>query len=390
MRNGSPRHRIAYVDGLRAVAVLLVVAFHTSKYSGMAPGGAVATLLRAGSHGVDLFFVLSGFCLSYPTLARLERDGCATFDVVRFAAHRIVRIVPPYYLAIAFFIAFALLLNAAHVPLPGAMPQGAISPSDVAMQALFLDGAQVKLLNGSFWTLPVEFRWYFVFPIVLWVWTRSPKAFALIAAGAALLFVTRGANVDAFVLPAFMSGIVAAAIHIRQIRLGWWPAAACIVLAGAAFATMGKTEWTYDFNPFWYLAAFAFVVAAGSSARLSALLSLRVLTVVGFASYSIYLVHEPLIAFAQEHGLNPAAAAAIGLAAGFAFWAVAERPFVEGRVRKRLLSEFETTFGRWIPRAGLPRSFLASQDVDRASPNGDDGNQRDETLSHHQHLGAGT
>jgi len=121
---------------------------------------------------------------------------------------------------------------------------------------------------------------------------------------------------------------------------------------------MGKTEWTYDFNPFWYLASFAFVVAAGGSPRISALLSLRVLTVIGFASYSIYLMHEPLIALAQEGGLNPVAAAAIGIAAGFVFWAVAERPFVEGRVRKRLLSEFEDAFGRWIPRAGLPQSYI--------------------------------
>jgi peptidoglycan/LPS O-acetylase OafA/YrhL len=324
----------------------------------MAPEGLAATLLRAGSHGVDLFFVLSGFCLSYPTIARMQRDGFARFDVARFAAHRIVRIVPPYYLAIAFFVAFALALNAARIALPAPMPHGTISPADVAMQALFLDGPQVKLLNGSFWTLPVEFRWYFLFPIVLWVWTKSPKAFALIAAGAAMLFATRGANVDAFVLPAFMSGIVAAAIHVRQIRLGWWPAAACIVLLGTAFATMPQTEWTYDFNPFWYLASFAFVVAAGGSPRLSALLSLRVLTIVGFASYSIYLLHEPLIAFAQGRGLNPLAAATIGIAAGFAFWAVAERPFVEGRVRKRLLSEFEDAFGRWIPRAGLPRSYV--------------------------------
>ncbi len=173
-----------------------------------------------------------------------------------------------------------------------------------------------------------------------------------------MLFATRGANVDAFVLPAFMSGIVAAAIHVRQIRLGWWPAAACVVLLATAFATMPQTDWTYDFNPFWYLASFAFVVAAGSSAGLSALLSLRVLTVVGYASYSIYLMHEPLIAFAQERGLNPFAAAAIGVAAGFAFWAVAERPFVEGGLRKRLLSEFEDAFGRWIPRGGLPRAYV--------------------------------
>jgi peptidoglycan/LPS O-acetylase OafA/YrhL len=358
MLNGSPRHRIAYVDGLRAVAVLLVVAFHAAKYSGMSPAGPMAPLLRAGSHGVDLFFVLSGFCLSYPTLARLHRDGDATFDVVRFAAHRVVRIVPPYYFAIAFFVVFAMVLGALHLPLPEAMPRGGISPGDVAMQVLFLDGAGVKFLNGSFWTLPVEFRWYFLFPIVLWVWTKSPKAFAFIMAAAATLFLTRGSNVDVFVLPAFMLGIVAASLHIWRIRLGWWPGFACVVVLLAAFATMAQTGWTYDFNPLWYLSAFAFVLAAGGSGQFSALLSVRAVTVVGFASYSIYLVHEPLIAFAQEHGLNPYAAAALGIAAGFAFWAVFERPFVEGSARRRLLSEFENVFGRWISRAGIPRSFV--------------------------------
>ena len=339
--------RITHVDaldGLRGMAVAGVLAFHGGHLTG-------------GYLGVDLFFVLSGFCLSYPTLARMHRDGHTTFDVVRFAAHRVVRIVPPYYLAIAFFVGFALLLGALRLPLPAAMPRGSISASDVAMQALFLDGAGVKLLNGSFWTLPVEFRWYFLFPIVLWVWTKSPKAFALIAAVAAALFLTRAANVDVFVLPAFMSGIVAASLHIRRVRLGWWPAIACIVLLCAAFATMAQTDWTYDFNPLWYLAAFAFVLVAGGSERFSSLLSLRALTAVGFASYSIYLVHEPLIAFAQEHGVNPYAAAAIGIAAGFAFWGVAERPFVEGPIRRRLLGEFEHVFGRWIPRTGIPRSY---------------------------------
>jgi peptidoglycan/LPS O-acetylase OafA/YrhL len=46
----------------------------------------------------------------------MQRDGFARFDVARFAAHRIVRIVPPYYLAIAFFVAFALALNASRFP----------------------------------------------------------------------------------------------------------------------------------------------------------------------------------------------------------------------------------------------------------------------------------
>lgn len=355
MGTDRPRHRIAYVDGLRAVAVLLVVAFHTAKYSGLAPVGAAGTLLRAGSHGVDLFFVLSGFCLAYPTLARLHRDGHASFDVVRFAAHRIVRIVPPYYAAILLFVGLALILGLLKWPLPTPIPHGALSAWNIALQALFVDGRSVKLLNGSFWTLPIEFRWYFVFPAALFVWVRSPRAFGVIAAAVGLLFLTSVNNHDAFVLPAFMLGIVAASLHCRRVALGWWPALSCLALLYAAFTTMAPTGWNYDFNPFWYLAAFAFVVAVGNSERFCRLLSLRVLTVVGLASYSIYLVHEPLIALAQEHGVIPIVAAGIGIAAGFVFWSVAERPFVEGPTRNRLLTQFEALFGRWIPRAGFPR-----------------------------------
>src|SRR6201999_2547770 len=63
-------------------------------------------VLIDGAHGVGLVFYFSGFCLAYPTLVRVRRDGIGAFDVARFAAHRIVRILPPYWLS---FLVFALL-----------------------------------------------------------------------------------------------------------------------------------------------------------------------------------------------------------------------------------------------------------------------------------------
>jgi peptidoglycan/LPS O-acetylase OafA/YrhL len=319
----------------------------------MAPGSIAARLLHAGCHGVDLFFVLSGFCLSYPTLARLREDGVANFDVVKYAARRIVRIVPPYYCAIAGFVLFALALLHFAIPLPPSMPQKGFTAADVALQALFVDNRNVPLLNGSFWTLPIEFRWYFLFPPLLWVWTRSRKAFGLIALGSLLLCVTRAGSADLFVLPAFMLGIAAAALRIDRVQLGWWPPVAGIIFLFGALSSAPATDWTYDFNPLWYLAAFAFVVTAGMRRPLSWLLELRCLTAIGFASYSIYLVHEPLIAFAQAHGVTPLVAAAGGVAAGFAFWALAERPFVEGSLRRLLVAEFQRIVRSWLPRLGI-------------------------------------
>jgi peptidoglycan/LPS O-acetylase OafA/YrhL len=67
--------------------------------------------------------VISGFCLSHPFLARLHASGTASFDVARFAARRIVRIIPPYYAAIALFVAFGAALRYAGAPQPFSMPE---------------------------------------------------------------------------------------------------------------------------------------------------------------------------------------------------------------------------------------------------------------------------
>ena len=90
----TPKHRVGYIDGLRAVAILSVVACHAAQYSTLSPNATIAFLFKQGSHGVNLFFVLSGFCLAYPTLERLRQKGNAAFDIPRYAARRVVRNSP--------------------------------------------------------------------------------------------------------------------------------------------------------------------------------------------------------------------------------------------------------------------------------------------------------
>src|SRR5579872_2838914 len=117
--------RLAYIDVLRAVAVLMVVTLH-------------AGILPWGYLGVDLFFILSGFCLSYPTLAKLHRDGATSFDLRAFAARRLVRIVPPYYAAIAMMLVVVFFVSRAHLVVPSlAMLPYGFSWIDLAKQAFF-------------------------------------------------------------------------------------------------------------------------------------------------------------------------------------------------------------------------------------------------------------
>ncbi len=90
----------------------------------MIPFASWAHLMLEGAHGVDLFFVLSGFCLSYPVLQSLRAEHAARFNITRYFAKRIVRIVPPYYAAIALLV----LVPAMHPP---------VGAGDVFKQTVF-------------------------------------------------------------------------------------------------------------------------------------------------------------------------------------------------------------------------------------------------------------
>src|SRR5579863_4286793 len=230
------RQRIAYIDGLRAVAVLSVVIHHTAKYNPSLAIGTLRHVLLEGAHGVDLFFVLSGFCLSYPTLAALRSTGTGRFDAVRYWARRLVRILPPFWIALAVFAIGATTLSVAgYVPPPPAW----VAPSsvlDALRQALLLDPTTVWA-NGSFWSLAIELRWYFVLPALLALWIRAPRAFlaAGVASFAAFHF-TRLAAWDFATLPAFMLGIVAADVHLRSKDAWRWAAPAFVASLAAAVA----------------------------------------------------------------------------------------------------------------------------------------------------------
>jgi peptidoglycan/LPS O-acetylase OafA/YrhL len=384
-RDPSSRlHRIDYIDGLRAVAVLAVILHHVGRQTGVA--GATARIVHEGAHGVDLFFVLSGFCLAFPTLAKIARNGASAFDVADFGAKRLVRILPPFYIAtLALIAVFALphLLRheAPTVPIP--------SFGNVVASMLFLD-ERVHLINGAFWTLMVEFRWYFAFPLLLALWVRAPRAFFAVGLASFVLYhFTRARGVDLGTLPGFMLGIVAADLQLGGAATrGWgahvkrWAIPAAIASAALGVAVEGQAripgldgnDVLFPYQPTilgWQLATFFLVVAAGSMGPLRSLLALKPLVATGIASYGLYLVHEPAIEFVTHrlnHGLVAfGLATGAALAAGFGFWFVAERPFTTGPLRRPLVDWFAPLIARVLAWLGLGRR------IEIASPVVDDG-----------------
>jgi peptidoglycan/LPS O-acetylase OafA/YrhL len=366
------RPRIDYIDGLRALAVLTVLASHIALHAPNLHGGLYHAVME-GAHGVDLFFVLSGFCLAYPTLVKW-RDGKSTpFQLSDFASKRIVRIVPPFYLATLVLLAAALATRFAGHPLLSIPP-----PADLVRSLLFLD-EHVQLLNGSFWTLMVEFRWYFLFPFLLVVWLKSPRAFCAIGVASAVLYAfTRARGLDLGTLPGFMFGIVAADVAIGghcgeriAVAAKRFALPLAIVCAAAGIATEthalipgfdgADVLWAYQPTIVgWQFAMFFFVVAAGALPWLRRLLSARVLVATGIASYAIYLVHEPLVDAIVHIVPGPSGfgiAAAAALAAGFGFWALAERPFTTGSLRAPLLEMTRRAIRPGFAFIGMPETL---------------------------------
>ncbi len=330
----KPQHRIGYIDGLRAVAVLTVVWSH-----------AYGANMLGQSFGVALFFVISGFCLAFPTLVKLREHNAASFDVYRYAARRVVRIVPPYWIAIALLFAASIFVSS-----PPSLVHASLL--DVVRQMLFVD-RNTTLLTGPFWSLPVEFRWYFLFPVALWLWVKSPRAFVAVALALVIIGnATNAWSVDVLMLPALLLGIVAAQIQIDGHRYARFALPASAVAFAVAYWKTG-----FLISPLWELGVFLFTVGAGSTAWFRKALSFRGITAIGLVSYSIYLVFAPIVALALARGIHPIATIALGVAGGFVFWCVAERPFLNTNLRNRMVADFTETFAKWFPRIGIGRDL---------------------------------
>ena len=349
--------RIDYIDGLRAIAVLSVVVHHAAKYDQNIPVGPLQHTLVEGAHGVDLFFVISGFVLSYPTLSKLHANNAAAFDVARYLAHRFVRILPPYYFAVGLGCVVLFALARLHLLIPWGIIGPEVTPVEVLKQMVFLD-QRPQLLNGSFWSLAVEFRWYFLFPLLLVLWTRSPRAFGLVAVGFVFLaYLTRAAGLDVSIMPAFMLGIVAADIEIRQLPIR--RLAGLLAILSLCIALALEPREPYEFYARtqlgWQLTVFFVVVAAGAIGWLRKSLCWRPLVAIGIVSYSIYLVHEPLVGIVLRNTpLGFFGAVAAGVAAGAIFWWPFERPFLASDLKEKLSDKLRPLLARALGLVGVP------------------------------------
>jgi peptidoglycan/LPS O-acetylase OafA/YrhL len=373
------RLHLTHVDGLRAVAALVVFVNHAYAQAWYPGHGEYATgilsifaySLVAGHLAVSVFIVISGFCLTLPVV---DAGDSLRRGMGDFFKRRARRILPPYYGALA----LSLLLIATMIGQPsGSLWDVPIQVDRVAVVSHFLllqDLFGTGKINYVFWSIAVEWHIYFLFPLLVWATRRYgiPKvAIAALLVGYGLRFGfdgTRLERANPHFLGLFALGMLAAYVvrsphpqyeQARKSRLWPW------LWAGSLLLVLGLcARWGYrspeEYFPYLDLPvgmmALGLLVHATlyKSSWLTRALNGRFIVLIGTFSYSVYLVHAPLLQVIWQYALKPldlspalifallmTVGAAAVLTTAYGFFKVCEEPFMQ--VKRRTEAQREAT-----------------------------------------------
>jgi len=338
-----PKVKMGYradVDGLRAVAVLPVLLYHSG-----------FSVFSGGYVGVDIFFVISGFVITSKLIEDMERGK---YSIAGFYVRRIRRIIPALIATILFSYIAALLLF-----LPDAMEDFAKS---VVATATFVSNLYFWKASGYFetaaldrpllhtWSLAIEEQFYLVIPLALYAAFTYFRRFVwplfLLAALASLalsIFVTdKAPTANFFLLPTRAWELLLGSLLVLA-PLKTLPGkvnAELFALLGFVMIACSIAAYT-DATPFPGLSALlpalgaAILIHVGRdhSTLVGRALSLRLMVGIGLISYSLYLVHWPIIVFARYVllrnlvGWEIVAVVAISIVLAYCSWRFVETPF---------------------------------------------------------------
>lgn len=300
------------IDGLRALAVLPVILFHAGfeTFSG-------------GFVGVDVFFVISGYLITTIILSELEQG---TFSIVNFYERRARRILPALFLVIFVSIPFAWFWL-----LPSDMKefsQSLVSVPFFTSNIFFLresgyfdTAAELKPLLHT-WSLAVEEQYYLLFPLFLmWFW-RLGKRWILVLLGLAFITSLAVAQWAAYANPAaafyllptrgweLLTGAFAAfylsqakreAFSQKVSEAGGWVGVALILYAVFNYSKATPFPGLYALIP--TLGTLLVILFATQQTTAGRFVGNKTFVGLGLISYSAYLWHQPVFAFARHRSI---------------------------------------------------------------------------------------
>ncbi|MEN9898339.1 MAG: hypothetical protein RLZZ66_1988 [Pseudomonadota bacterium] len=295
------------IDGLRAIAILLVIIFH-----------AFPKFLRGGFIGVDIFFVISGYLITAIILKGLSREN---FSLLEFYSRRIKRIFPALIVVLSFCLiaGWYVLLAGEYEILGKHIAAGSIYMSNFVLQSeagYFDKEAELKPLM-HLWSLAVEEQFYLFFPLLLILSHRLRiNALGVIIIGFAISFALNVSQItdkpsEVFFYPQsriweLLIGSAAAYItlqtHLLKIRTQ--KSANFLSILGLVFILFA---WVYLENKkiyfpyYWALLptlGAACLILAGEKAWFNQnILASKVAVFIGLISYPLYLWHWVLLSF---------------------------------------------------------------------------------------------
>ena len=342
MNRTIDRTYLPALDGIRACAVLAVLLYHAEA---VAAGSSIAD---GGFLGVSVFFTLSGFLIGGQLLR--EHEATATIAFGGFARRRLARLAPAALTTIALVVLVSRTSWAAWGVPAGFAPVDAIGAvwNITNWQLIAMsDGALFRLIHPltHFWSLAVEAQLYVLLAIVCLAAGRRPLRRTLVLAASAawvtsaiIAVVAHGSmrreefGTD-IRLAEFAAGVLLAAALPRIRHMLHTRAAAADGLAGLAtvaflalVATTGRDDHWLQTGGYALLSLLwcAWILGALHGRWMPRLLSLQPLVWVGTISYSLYLVHWPIVLMLKDRPLG--VRLAVSIAAGVLMHLAVERP----------------------------------------------------------------
>lgn len=326
--NFHPAYR-ADIDGLRAIAVLSVVAFH-----------AFPSSLRGGFVGVDVFFVISGFLITSIILNSLKRGD---FSFTEFYAHRIRRIFPALILVLtaSYIFGWFVLLPEEYKLLGKHIAAGAGFVQNFVLyeEAGYFDTVSELKPLLHLWSLAIEEQFYLLYPLLIWgawriranvwmviaiigllsfglnvygVWKDAAKTFFLpqtrfweLLAGGGLAYfcLAKQGHVTNWLNQKISHHVASRCNWLMDKQDAVFSNALSVLGGGLIMVSVIGLHKGNAFPGWWALLPVigaALVILAGSKAWLNRnVLANRPMVFVGLISYPLYLWHWPLLSFAR-------------------------------------------------------------------------------------------
>ena len=321
--------RIATIDGLRGIAILLVVWFHVWQITWQAaivPGInlSLQPLAETGFIGVAIFFFISGFVLLLP-YATARETGAPAPSLRHFVLRRFFKIVPSYVLCIGVLLALGTQ----------AYPNLGAAVKDVSLHLLFVHNwfaATTGSIDGVLWSLGAEVQFYVIFPLIAVAFVRRPVVGTLAMLAVACgwrawcllsdhYFIAQRLQQMPAYLDLFAAGMLCACVYAALVHRNaalTERRAAFTALSAAGFALLvfvANAYYVQRFTPDWphpaelilrpLLALACFAIALGGLFAVRAyqrVLANRALLLLAAVSYNLYLWHQPIARFlVQRH-----------------------------------------------------------------------------------------